>query len=215
MNTTAPAAPVWHEQDSVVTAAQQQLEAEIKKIESEAARQRAETASRLAAENRKISSWRSILNSGAEAATRTRYAREQLEIMRERKSIAEAKLRELIGEPCYSLEWHSQNGVSPTNPAQTLFHSPEHGSTPQNPIFFWSRRIAETQPGLEFIEKLIPQFEQAEADALASAKAYAAAHGIEHDFGDTTPTTASSAAATEPANALAELTVESTPKRRK
>ena len=52
----------------------------------------------------------------------------------------------------------------------------------ENPFVFHARTIAALEFGIARIEKGLPDFERAEADAQNAAKNYAKAHGWEYDF---------------------------------
>lgn len=153
--------------------------AELAKIDAAAARQRAEAGEKLAIAQRQEEEWHVLLAAGQLAWARLTHAREQLQILRDRHALAGARFDKLVGGFDYSLEWHRDLlKLDPLADGAAYGPLVNH----ENPFVFHARTLAALELGIARVEKRLPEFERAEADARKAAKNHATTQGRECDF---------------------------------
>lgn len=153
--------------------------AELAKIEAVAARQRAEADEKLAIAQRQEEEWHALLAAGKAAWARLSQARDHLQILHDRHALAGVRFDRMVGGFDYSTEWHRDLlKLDPLADGAAYGPLVNH----ENPFVFHARTIAALEIGIARIEKRLPEFERAEADARRAAKTYAKAHGRECDI---------------------------------
>ncbi|NBV24654.1 MAG: hypothetical protein EBS05_22385 [Proteobacteria bacterium] len=127
------------------------------------------------------SAWEVVLADGAAKAERCRYAREQLDILNQRRSQEVAALDALTGKFEFTAEYYREIAhVSPHTNSQ--WHMAWKG---MNPFVHYGALIAGCDAAIARVKELLAGFEAEEATALAIAKKYAKDNGFaDHDFGD-------------------------------
>lgn len=195
-----------------------QLREELAELERQAIAKRAEVQAKLAVVQGQENQWRTILAAGLEAWTRLKNVREHLQILRQRHAAAAVEFDKLVGGEAYTLQWHADQSISP------LLDSWAYGqiTREENPFCYFGRVLAALELAIGRVEKRLPEFERAEADARRTAQDYAKANGIEHQF--TGEPKAEPAVATptpgdpgdsDPASAIADEPPEPFPGKRK
>ena len=195
--TQAPESP-WHA-DVDEPPIKPQLREGLAELERQAAAKRDEVKAKLAVVQTRENEWRAILNAGLEAWTRLKNANSHLLILRDRYAVEAVKFDALVGGETYTHDWHT---VMHANP---LLEGFIYGATKEeNPFVFHARSIGALELAIARVEKRLPEFERAEADARKAAQDYAKANGIEHAFTDAPKPKPTEPGESDPANALAD-----------
>ena len=169
--------PFWHRETND-HAALVKAKADLAKLDANHSKSRADVLDKVAAVQHVQAEWCAVLAVGQAAAARVQNATEQLEILRDRHAVAAAKFDSIIGGDLYTKEWHSVAHADP------LLNSWVYGTPTENenPTAYHARTLAALELGIDRIQKLLPGFEQAEADAREAAVRFAKANGITHDL---------------------------------